>query len=52
MARVKRGVTASARHKKILGKAKGYYNARRKVFRAAKQAKAALDKAEKAAKAA
>ena len=26
------------RHKKILGKAKGYYNARRKVFRAAKQA--------------
>ena len=38
MARVKRGVTASARHKKILKKAKGYYNARRKVFRAAKQA--------------
>jgi large subunit ribosomal protein L20 len=38
MARVKRGVTASARHKTILGKAKGYYNARRKVFRAAKQA--------------
>src|SRR6186997_1523720 len=38
MARVKRGVTAGARHKKILAKAKGYYNARRKVFRAAKQA--------------
>ena len=38
MARVKRGVIAHARHKKILGKAKGYYNARRKVFRAAKQA--------------
>jgi large subunit ribosomal protein L20 len=38
MARVKRGVTASARHKKILGKAKGYYNARRKTYRAAKQA--------------
>ena len=38
MARVKRGVTARARHNKILGKAKGYYNARRKVFRAAKQA--------------
>jgi large subunit ribosomal protein L20 len=38
MARVKRGVTAGRRHKKILGKAKGYYNARRKVFRAAKQA--------------
>ena len=38
MARVKRGVIAGARHKKILKKAKGYYNARRKVFRAAKQA--------------
>jgi len=38
MARVKRGVTAGRRHKKILGKAKGYYNARRKVYRAAKQA--------------
>jgi large subunit ribosomal protein L20 len=38
MARVKRGVTAGKRHKKVLGKAKGYYNARRKVYRAAKQA--------------
>ena len=38
MARVKRGVQAGRRHKKILAKAKGYYNARRKVFRAAKQA--------------
>jgi large subunit ribosomal protein L20 len=38
MARVKRGVIAGRRHKKILGKAKGYYNARRKVFRVAKQA--------------
>jgi large subunit ribosomal protein L20 len=38
MARVKRGVIAGRRHKKILKKAKGYYNARRKVFRAAKQA--------------
>jgi large subunit ribosomal protein L20 len=38
MARVKRGVIAGARHKKILKKAKGYYNARRKVFRTAKQA--------------
>src|ERR1700741_3124224 len=38
MARVKRGVIAGARHKKILKKAKGYYTARRKVFRAAKQA--------------
>lgn len=38
MARVKRGVIAGARHKKILKKAKGYYNARRKVYRVAKQA--------------
>ena len=38
MARVKRGVTAGRRHKKVLGKAKGYYDARRKVYRAAKQA--------------
>jgi large subunit ribosomal protein L20 len=38
MARVKRGVTAKARHKKVLDKAKGYYGARSKVFRVAKQA--------------
>ena len=38
MARVKRGVTARRRHKKIIKLAKGYYNARRKVFRVAKQA--------------
>ena len=38
MARVKRGVTARARHKKVLAATKGYYNARRKVFRVAKQA--------------
>jgi large subunit ribosomal protein L20 len=38
MPRVKRGVTAHARHQKVLTKAKGYYNARRKVFRVAKQA--------------
>lgn len=38
MARVKRGVTARARHKKVLNAAKGYYNARRKVYRVAKQA--------------
>ena len=38
MARVKRGVTAHRRHKKLLTRAKGYYNARRKVFRVAKQA--------------
>lgn len=37
MARVKRGVTARRRHKKLLGKAKGYYNARGKTYRAAKQ---------------
>lgn len=38
MARVKRGVIARARHKKILAQAKGYYGARRKVYRIAKQA--------------
>jgi large subunit ribosomal protein L20 len=38
MPRVKRGVTARARHKKILKKAKGYYGARSRVYRAAKQA--------------
>ena len=38
MARVKRGVTAKAKHRKVLDKAKGYYGARRKVFRVAKQA--------------
>jgi large subunit ribosomal protein L20 len=38
MPRVKRGVTAHARHKKILKLAKGYYGARSRVFRVAKQA--------------
>lgn len=38
MPRVKRGVTAHARHKKILKAAKGYYGARRKIYRVAKQA--------------
>ncbi|GAB4187835.1 MAG: 50S ribosomal protein L20 [Wenzhouxiangellaceae bacterium] len=38
MARVKRGVIARRRHKKVLARAKGYYNARRKVFRVANQA--------------
>jgi large subunit ribosomal protein L20 len=38
MPRVKRGVQAHARHKKVLSKAKGYYGARRKVYRVAKQA--------------
>ncbi len=38
MPRVKRGVTAHARHKKVLKKAKGYQGARSKVFRVAKQA--------------
>ncbi len=38
MARVKRAVPARARHKKVLKEAKGYYGARRKVFRVAKQA--------------
>ncbi len=38
MPRVKRGVVAKARHKKILKQAKGYYGARSRTFRAAKQA--------------
>jgi len=38
MARVKRGVIANARHKKVLRKAKGYYGARSKIYRVAKQA--------------
>jgi large subunit ribosomal protein L20 len=38
MARVKRGVTARRRHKKILKAAKGYYNFRSRVLRMAKQA--------------
>ena len=38
MPRVKRGVTARAKHKKVFKEAKGYYGARRKVFRVAKQA--------------
>ena len=38
MPRVKRGVVAKAKHKKILKKAKGYYGARSRVFRVAKQA--------------
>ena len=38
MSRVKRGVTARARHKKVLAKAKGYYGARKNVYRVATQA--------------
>lgn len=38
MPRVKRGVTARARHKKVLRKAKGYYGARSRIYRVAKQA--------------
>ena len=38
MPRVKRGVTAHARHKRVLKQAKGYYGARSKVYRVAKQA--------------
>jgi large subunit ribosomal protein L20 len=38
MPRVKRGVVARSRHKKILKAAKGYYGARSRVFRVAKQA--------------
>ncbi len=38
MPRVKRGVVAHRRHKKIMDRAKGYYGARSRVFRVAKQA--------------
>lgn len=38
MPRVKRGVTAHRRHKKIMNQAKGYYGARSRVYRVAKQA--------------
>jgi len=38
MPRVKRGVTAHARHKKILALAKGYRGRRKNVYRVAKQA--------------
>ena len=38
MARVKRGVVAKARHNKVLKQAKGYYGARHKTFKVAKQA--------------
>lgn len=38
MARVKRGVIAHRRHKKVLKQAKGYYGARSRIFRVAKQA--------------
>ena len=38
MTRVKRGVTAHARHRKVLKKAKGYSGARRKQIKTAKQA--------------
>lgn len=38
MARVKRGVVAHARHKKVLKRAKGYYGRRKNIFRVATQA--------------
>ena len=42
MARVSRGVTSHARHKKVINAAKGYYGRRKNTFKAAKQA---VDKA-------
>lgn len=38
MPRVKRGVQAHAKHKKVLKQARGYYGARNSVYRVAKQA--------------
>lgn len=43
MARVKRGVTAHARHKKVVKQAEGYYGRRKNIYRVAKQA---VDKAD------
>ncbi len=42
MSRIKRGVTAHARHKKVIKKAKGYYGRRKNTIRVAMQA---VDKA-------
>jgi large subunit ribosomal protein L20 len=42
MSRVKRGVTTHARHRKVIGQAKGYYGRRKNTIRVAKQA---VDKA-------
>lgn len=38
MSRVKRGVTARAKHKKVISQAKGYYGRRKNCFRTARQA--------------
>ena len=38
MPRIKRGVTAHRKHKKVLKAAKGYYGARSRIYRVAKQA--------------
>ena len=38
MSRIKRGVNARKRHKKVLKQARGYYGARSRVYRVAKQA--------------
>ena len=38
MSRVKRGVTTHARHRKVIGRAKGYYGRRKNTFRIANQA--------------
>ena len=38
MPRVKRGVTARARHRKVLANAKGYRGARKNIYRVSKQA--------------
>ena len=42
MARVKRGVTSHARHRKVINKAKGYYGRSKNTFKTARQA---VDKA-------
>ena len=47
MPRIKRGVQARARHKKVLKAAKGYYGARSRVYRVAAQAVTASSVARK-----
>ena len=38
MARIKRGVTAHRRHRKVLGQTKGYYGTRNRLFKRANEA--------------
>jgi len=50
MPRVKRGVTARAKHKKVIAQAKGYRGRNKNVFRVAKQARLWITRISAAAK--